>query len=339
VNLQNLAWLKRPPYRTILLLICILGIGFLIYLAWSPGKTILDGRHDMNQNGIWIQHGWLGDDIWFDRHQRKRELFRDKSRVANLKDLLTRNHITDVFPHLCPADTDGTIPKVDDVQTKMFLQEFKDVRVMPWVGGAFEVHAFPGKPQWRKSFVHSIQALLKSHPEMAGVHLNIEPMPSGNRDFLALLEEMRAILPEGKVLSVAAYPPPTRWHPFPDVHWEESYFREVATRSDQLAVMMYDTSLLNSKLYQHLMATWTEEVLRWSGSTKILLGLPTYEDAGVGYHHPDVENLSNGILGIHQGLSSFNNPPASYQGTALYCEWEMDDVEWKIYRETFLNRK
>jgi hypothetical protein len=339
VNLQDLAWLKRPPYRTIALFLFILGVGFVIYAAWSPGKDIRDGRHDMNRNGIWIQHGWLGDDVWFDRYQKKRELFRNEKQIANLKSVLAQHHITDIFPHLCPSEPDGKILGVDARQTQAFLSEFKGFRVMPWIGGAFEVHAFPGNPNWRKNFVDSIQALLTTYPDLGGIHINIEPMPSGNQDFLKLLDEVRTALPPSKVLSVAAYPPPTRWHPFPDVHWEESYFREVAKRSDQLAVMMYDTSLRNSKLYQHLMSGWTQEILQWSGDTKVLLGLPTYNDAGVGYHHPDVENLSNGILGIHRGLSSFKNLPHSYQGTALYCEWEMDEAEWKIYRETFLNRE
>jgi D-methionine transport system ATP-binding protein len=62
-------------------------------------------------------------------------------------------------------------------------------------------------------------------------------MPSGDSDFLKLLDAIRAVLPKGKLLSIAAYPPPTRWHPFPEVHWEQNYFREVAKRCDQVAVM------------------------------------------------------------------------------------------------------
>ena len=50
---------------------------------------------------------------------------------------------------------------------------------------------------------------------------------------MTLLEELRAGLPKGKLLSVAAYPPPTLLHPFKEIHWEESYFREVAQRADQ----------------------------------------------------------------------------------------------------------
>jgi len=137
------------------------------------------------------------------------------------------------------------------------------------------------------------------------------------------------------VFVIAAYPPPTRWHPFEEVHWDEAYFRQVAARCDQLAVMMYDTALRVPKAYQKLMADWTVEVLAWSEGKPVLLGVPTYSDAGVGYHHPEVENLSNALAGIHRGLQR-RALPKSYQGVAIYCHWETDAAEWDYFREHFL---
>ena len=68
----------------------------------------------------------------------------------------------------------------------------------------------------------------------------------------------------------------------------------------------------------------------------MLLGVPTYDDAGVGYHLPSVEHLPNALLGIHAGLSGYRTPPDHYQGVAIYCEWETDDAEWQYWREHFL---
>ena len=65
------------------------------------------------------------------------------------------------------------------------------------------------------------------------MHITIEPLRSGNPDFLALLEELGSELPQGKTLSIAAFPPPTLWHPFPSVHWDRCYFPEAARRADQ----------------------------------------------------------------------------------------------------------
>jgi hypothetical protein len=170
------------------------------------------------------------------------------------------------------------------------------------------------------------------------VHINVEPIPSGDKSFLAFLEIVRTALPSGKVLSIAAYPPPTRWHPSPDVHWSEAYFREVARRCDQVALMMYDAGQRVPKAYQKLMADWTEEVLAWSEGKPVLLGIPTYDDADSGYHNPNVENVTNAVLGVHRGLG-LHRLPENYQGIAIYCDWETSDSEWAYLREHFLNSR
>jgi len=80
--------------------------------------------------------------------------------------------------------------------------------------------------------------------------VNIEPLPSGNKDFLNLLEEIKAVMPRGKKLSVAAFPPSTCWQPIPDIHWDEDHYREVAKRVDQMAPMMYGIAICFPKAYQ-----------------------------------------------------------------------------------------
>jgi hypothetical protein len=244
--------------------------------------------------------------------------------------VVERSDTTGQRPHAeCPAS------RRDASALERFLDHFDDSKVVPWVGGVLDNHCSPDSPQWRTNFISSVLALLQSHPRLAGVQVNIEPMPTGNPDFLILLEELRQAMPEGKILSVAAYPPPTRWHPYPDVHWDEDYFRQVARRADQLAPMMYDTAIQCPKVYQHLMSSWTTEVLDWSGDSEVLLGIPAYDDAGVGYHFPKVENLQNALSGIHAGLSGCESLPKNYAGVAIYCEWEMDRQEWSQFEKEF----
>lgn len=327
--------LGKPPWRTLLLAGAVLGALGCAYGLWSPGERVLDGRHDRRTNGIWLQHGWLGDDAWFRSTGKDRSRFRDEARIRELAGLLGGHGIRYLYPHLCPCSGEGLIAPADDVQAERFLDGFVGFQVLPWVGGVLEGHCWPESPAWRSNFVASVCSLLRSHPRLAGVHVNIEPMPSGNRDYLALLDELRRAMPEGKLLSVAAYPPPTWLHPFPDVHWDEAYFREVARRADQLVPMMYDTAVRYPKVYRGLMAVWTSQVLRWSGTTQVLLGVPAYDDAGTGYHDPRVENLANGIRGIHGGLRGL---PVNYGGIALYCEWEMDWQEWDYLRCEFERR-
>lgn len=331
------AKIKQPPWRTIVPGVCVLLFVPLAYLVWSPGLDVRDGRHDRGLSGIWISHGWLGDDGWFIRNGKTNEFnrYRTKESVRTLATKFREHHITDVFPHLCPADIEGPIPAVNAGQVESFLDEFAGFRVMPWIGGPNGGAVRYRNEKWRQTFLTSVRKLFEVHPRFAGVHLNVEPLTSGDADFLKLLEELKAALPPEKLLSIAAYPPPTRWQPSEEVHWSEDYFRQVAKRSDQLAVMMYDTSLRVPKFYQRLMADWTTEVLEWSEGKPMLLGVPTYSDVGVEYHNPRVENLRNALLGIHRGLSR-QSLPTNYQGLAVYCDWETDELEWRYFREHFL---
>lgn len=308
------------------------------YLLWSPGATVTDGRHDLGRNGIWLHHGWLGDDGWFERYGKTDRIteFRNVDRLSELSKQLHENHITDVYPHLAPTSPDGRIAPVDNEQAERLLDMFAGLRVMPWVGGAWGAQAHPDRAAWCEAFTASIRELLEAHPRFAGVHINIEPCPSGAQDFILLLEQVRAVLTPDQVLSVAAYPPPTRWHPFPEVHWDETYFTKVASRADQLVVMMYDASLRRPKIYRSLMARWTKQAVEWSGSTDVLLGLPAYDDAHTEYHDPDIENLWNSLAGIHAGLLSYDPLPNNYQGVAIYSEWEMRPNEWETFRSHFL---
>jgi hypothetical protein len=341
----------RPSHRMIglkavrvALSLCLLLVaagGCLVggYALWSPGAFVTDGSHDMGTNGIWLQHGWLGDDGWFARNNKKSASFRDREKIRELALLLADHNMLYLFPHLCPCTPEGKIATVDDGQVRRFLKEMDGFYVLPWVGGLLGKHALLGSATWRNRFVTSIVELLTAYPYFAGIHLNIEPMPSGNRDFLTLLRELRRALPEGRMLSVAAYPPPTILHPFSQVHWDQEYFSRVAAEVDQLVIMMYDTSLKLEKLYVNLAALWTEEVLLWANTTDVLLGLPVYDDRHAGYHSPRVENLRTALQGIHGGLERLKKGvPPTYRGVAIYSEWEMDPGEWTYLREQFLRR-
>jgi hypothetical protein len=307
----------------------------LAYALWSPGVDRTDGRHDRRRNGAWLAHGWLGDDAWFTRNGRDRARFRDPAAVAALVDRLRANHIVDLFPHLCPVAGEAPAPN-DAAQTERLLDASAGLRVIPWIGGVFERHVFPDDAVFRRHFAGHVRALLDRHPRLAGVQLNVEPWPSGHAGMLQLLDEIRAALPPGRVLSVAAYPPPTRWQSDLEVHWTPSYLRAVARRVDQVAVMMYDTAIPLAKPYESLMARWTREVLRDAAPTPVLLGVPTYDDADKPWHRPWAENLPVALRGLHRGLGE--RAPAAFQGVAVYAEWETDVGEWRWLREHFLAR-
>lgn len=313
---------RLPSRRRVFL--WLLGIAFVVlaYVLWEPGSSTLARAPGFAYNGIWLSHGWLGDAPWFTRQGRDPGDFAPEKLTA-LGRRLTRLNVRDVFPHLCPADAQGRIPGWDATRATALKAALPGCRIIPWIGGSAEKTVDLADREWRRTFVASAGALL-GQPWVDGIHLNIEPLPSGNLDFLALLEELRGVA-RGKVLSVAAYPPPTLFHPHPEVHWDLAYTRAVAERVDQFVPMLYDTALVNRKLYTHLLAGWTRELLATVEGRKILWGVPAYDDAGSGYHHPEVENICSAIPGIIAGINAtgFTGIP----GLAIYSEWTLDENE------------
>jgi len=329
--------LTRPPWRTIIPAFVFVFLFLIWYPLWSPGKNIVDGRHNLKQNGVWIQHGWLGDDIWFEQNNKNKELFRSQVQIEKLASVLKRNDIQYVFPHLCPCKRDGTLPSIDSEQTKLFLDEMAGFKILPWIGGVLDEHVVLSSQEWRKNFIQSIIDLLHKYPQFDGVHINIEPLPSGTEEFIVLIKDLQEQLPKDKMVSIAAYPPPTRFHSFPDVHWEKTYYQRIDRYADQIVVMMYDTAIQWEKVYQSTMSKWTREVLDWAPNAMILFGISGYDD-DFDYHNPRIENIENGLLGIHAGLSQFRKLPNNYTGIAIYCEWEMTDEKWDIFEKMYLKK-
>ena len=315
--------------RILLAVAIFCGIVLLIYVLWQPGSNKVLPKFE--NNAIWLGHGWFGDDLWFKRNKRNFEDFRSAEKIDSLFKKLADNDIKTVYPHLCPAQNNGRIAAYNDEQIELFLNiadKYK-IKVIPWIGGVLNESACPDNAKWCKNFISSIANLLKKHPRLAGVQVNIEPMPSGNKDFLVLLDEMKTVLFD-KTLSVAAYPPPTIWHRFPSVHWELHYLNEVGKRSDQMAVMMYDTAIPYRKFYINLYKIWIKDLFAALAeiNTEILLGVPAYEDSGVGYHHPEVENISSALSAVSASPLAKN-----INGLAIYCEWEMTDNKWQIWQK------
>ena len=314
--------------RIIVALAVVLGVPAVIYFVWQPGS--FEKMPEFRNNAIWLGHGWLGDDSWFVRNKRRKDDFRSAEKISALFKKLADNKIFTVYPHLCPAQFNGKIAPYDDVQTELFLDiaEKYGIKVIPWVGGVLGESVRISDNKWQNNFVTSVNDLLHKHPRLAGIQVNIEPMPTGNSDFLNLLKKLRPVT-VGKILSVAAYPPPTLWHRFPDVHWELDYMELVVEECDQLAVMMYDTAIPLEKFYVKLMTDWTKQLTGKinAENCELLLGIPAYEDAGVGYHHPGVENISSALRGISDAGGK-----DKIKGIAIYCEWEMNDDKWRIWR-------
>ena len=319
----------------------VVALLFVAHWRWQPGLNVTDGHDDLGRNALWIGHGWLGADSWFDASKpAEKARFRATPNIIKLAQKCRDNGIRDLYPHLTPTQANGAMSACDDAQIERFLDNTGGLRVLPWIGGRMETHIAPDDAAKSARFVASVGALVKRHPRLAGVHLNVEPWKDGDIGMLRLLGDLKAAIGPHKVLSISGYPPLGEWYPL-RLAWSESYYRQIAARVDQIAVMLYDSSLHDAKTYQWFVARWTRAMLAWTrdGKAEVLLGVPTYGAAGptMGplYHNPRVENLTNALAGLHRGLRDEGQLPRHYAGAAIYCEWETGAHEWRIWREEF----
>ncbi len=78
------------------------------------------------------------------------------------------------------------------------------------------------------------------------------------------------------------------------------------------------------------MKRWSKEILLSLKDTscKVFFVIPPYNDAGVLYHDPEVENISSALQGGN-ALKEPDLPLKNFNGFAIYSQWEMTDEKWK----------
>ena len=296
------------------------GLCFLLYAVWSPGDKTLNDSMNLQNNGIWISHGWFGDGLWFKKYKKNTKDF-NENKEKLLLDKIKNLKIKFVYPHLCPADANGKIPGIDMEKIRKFRQKCPSAKVLPWIGGSTESTVDLSSGKWKSEFIKSVAELF-SHDEIDGVHINIEPLPTGDPDFIQIISDIKKLKGE-KILSIAAYPPPSLLHPHASVHWDLKYYKEVCMLSDQIVPMMYDTALEYKKIYTNLVRQWAQEVIAVSMDKEVLFGIPAYEDQDVGYHHPQVENVFTAMPGIVSAINSSQD--ARKFSVSIYAEWTLDE--------------
>ena len=309
-------------YLPIILMIILSVLG---YWFWTPGEKALRVEGNFQENGLWLSHGWMGDDRWFIVNKRD-PLKYDSMAVEKLSITVKSLKIKYVFFHLCPASYQGKIPEISIEKLKLFRKAMPNIKIIAWIGGATETSAKINDTEWIETFCDSAIELLKIS-EIDGVHLNLEPLKSGNVKFLTILRKISE-KKGGKLLSIAAYPPPTIWQRSDVVHWSLDYYKELSKYVDQFVPMLYDTSIGYEKIYTNLVRQWTKEIIVAIPNSSVLFGIPAYEDQGVGYHLPDVENVNSSVPGVIAGINQ-SNSNLKY-GIAIYSEWTLDSKEIKF---------
>lgn len=327
-------WTRRTLLAAALVVVVMLaaaGVALRAQYAGAPGEdTRTRGR-----DAYWMGHAWVDGR----RSDKDLDAFAAKLRGSGIKDL---------FVHTGPLDHDGTLPAARYPKARWLVEgvhrRLPDVRVQAWLGDQLASEGPVGlrlKNATTRTAVVTTARQVLDGAHFDGVHFDLEPLPSGDKDYLALLDSLHALTrPRGALLSVAAH----QIDPLPALHsaaegltghgkwWAQAYFAQVARRVDQIAVMSYDTAMPVQSLYGGYVARQTALALQVTpNQTDLLIGLPFY-DAESMSHHGSAETVEAAVRGARLGLARTDRHRQHF-GVALYVDFAERDRDWAAYRK------
>ncbi|GGU81601.1 membrane protein [Streptomyces filipinensis] len=297
----------------------------------KPGTTT---RH---QDALWLGHAWVDG----------RRTDRDVQALARR---LKTTGIRDLYVHAGPLEHDGTLPKSAYRRSRWLTTALHraapGVRVQAWLGDKLASESPDGlrldRAATRTAILASTRQILAAGFE--GAHFDLEPLHSGDKNYLALLDDLRALThARHALLSVAAH----QIDPLPAFHsfwgattghpkwWSQAYFGQVARRVDQIAVMSYDTMQPLQSLYGGYVAQQTSLALEVTPrTTDLLMGLPFYHENRFG-HRAHAETVPAAVRGVRLGLSRTDADRVRF-GVALYVDFAATEADWRAYQEDWV---
>ncbi|MFI7013148.1 hypothetical protein [Streptomyces sp. NPDC050164] len=329
-------WIRRTALAVVLLLLVPL-LSALTALRINYMGDPADGTHTRNRDALWLGHAWVDG--------RKKD-----ADVTALARRLQGTGIRDLYVHSGPLEHDGTLPKSVYPRARWFIaavhEKLPGIRVQAFLGDVLATEGADGmvleNPDTRAAVVRSARQILDTGYE--GIHLDLEPMPSGDRDYLTLLDALRReTRSRDAQLSVAAH----QIDPLPALHtvfglftahpkwWSQEFFGQVARRVDQIAVMSYDTAQPLESTYGGYVAQQTSLALEVTPpSTDLLMGLPFYWESNFD-HWGHAETVPAAVRGVRLGLSRTDADRARF-GVALYIDFAATEADWRAYKEDWV---
>ncbi|MEV4439851.1 glycosyl hydrolase family 18 protein [Streptomyces sp. NPDC049577] len=314
----------------LLLLAPVVAAGSALRASYAGSPA--DDAVTRGRDAVWLGHHWV------DGRRGDADLTRLAERIAG-------TGIRDLYVHAGPLEHDGTLPASDYPRARWLIEsvhrELPGVRVQAWLGDKVDGS---GKAGLRLSSATTRDAITASARQVLGagfdgVHLDVEPVRTGDRHFLKLLDSLHpAVRSAGGVLSVAAQ----QIDPLPSLHtaastfgspkwWTQSYFGKVARRTDQIAVMSYDTALPWENLYGGYVAQQTTLALQATpAGTDLLMGIPFFHTDNWG-HDGKAETAAAAVRGSRLGLTREDRHRRNF-GLALYVDFAATEADWRAYR-------
>ncbi|BDI34453.1 hypothetical protein CCAX7_65040 [Capsulimonas corticalis] len=294
-------------------------------LAQPPGPM-----PTATENGLWLRYTWY---------------FGGARDYDGLAQRLQEEKIRDAYFHVRGIDADGHLHfRYPDRARRLTSEVHKrspGVRAIAWIyaGNSHgEGKVDLSRPEVRAAMAQEARWLAEDCG-FDGVQWDYEICANGDPHLLELLEETRAAMPAGKLLSVAT----PLWSPIASerLGWDDAYFQKVAARCDQMTVMAYDSGLYSPRIYVWLVAQQvthvTQDAAAANPSCRVLIGVPTYAKGGLS-HDPHTENMRMGLIGVRTGLADPQTKQSAFAGVAPFADYTTQADEWRTYDEIWRRR-
>lgn len=333
---------RGPAYGMRLLVLtpvaALCALAIFVASTWAAYQRIpTQPSHSVGPNAVWARHQWVGEP-------------HSSEEYDSLASELAENRISDVFFHVGPLEGDGSIPPEKYPNATELVRNLRarypTLRIQAWIG---QITSAAGGPleladqEVRKRIVATSVAFLDLG--FSGIHYNVEPLPSGDRDFIDLLRMARqATKARGATLSIAAEEPDpsglagdlarivsSGYHA-----WHYDYYLELTNYVDQIAVMSYDTGVPVDWVYAALIRRYTARLVTLiGGKVTLFMGVPTYADQ-LPAHIAAAENMESALTGIVQGVDGYTDSQLAKFGVAIYAQWTTTSGDWVTYRRIWL---
>jgi hypothetical protein len=290
-------------------------------------------------DGLWLGH------MWVDGTETEAD-------VAALARTLRADDIKDVFVHDGPLNDDGSLPVARDPESAWFVRALHrlapGVRVQAWLGQ--EVGTGPDQldladKSTQARIVRSVKYALDAQG-FDGIHLDFEPVPSGNWGYVQLLEQVRAVTTRRhKYLSIAVdqIEPAAGMMALGDAiaghahFWSQGYLHQLAGLVNEVALMDYDTYIPTGRTYAGYTRMETGLALRaMPHGVHLLIGLPAYPPNPP--VHDSGETVPAAITGVRLALG--DGTPVN-AGVALYVDFAGESggatpADWAEYQDDWV---
>lgn len=340
IRLPGGRWLIAIPASIIVLIMVIAALGSVNPLeATAP------------PNAIWLDSSVMYADISDDE-------------IRSLAHTLQSNQVGVIYAYVSSLKADNTWAgdeegrnRYNEVEASVrnFIVRMKQVYPGARIYGWIEVLANPADDyRLDAPTVHTTVAEFAGRAidtlEADGVLLDVKPVVRDNDDYLTLLRVVRQELGLDAFIAAAV---PADLSPrgtflnlpeiiAPGTEWSDDFKQNVALLVDQIVVTAYNSYQTNPVDYiewvRYQVETYARVLDEISDSEFLIISIPDYADFPPA-HDSRIESLAGALDGVLRGYNSLSEEgQALLQGVAIYSDEGLNEADWAVYRDKWLNR-